>query len=815
MQATNRFSKQAISNLRSEIQEADHNEVFALGFLSPEGKIERVEVVARGQEQRVLALPTQWERADVLIHNHPSGFLTPSDNDMIIAASAGEIGVGSYIVDNDVSSVYVVVEPTARRSIEPLNEEKIVASLQEGGAIARRLSNYEIRPSQLDLMRMIIRSFNENAIACAEAGTGVGKSFAYLIPAMAFAAQNTVRIVVSTATITLQQQLFEKDIPLVASAMKKKVKAVLVKGRSNYLCWRRLKDALREGNLFDAPGETLHELEQWANSTQTGSRSELSFLPDENVWSRVCSESDLCLGPRCSERDHCFYLSLRREAVSAQILVVNHHLLFADLAARKDGAGYENTVVLPPYDRVVVDEAHSIEDAATSFFSEDFSRPALLRQLGRLYRRRGVQILGLLPRLVALLGNEAALDEPLNSLGDEIQGIREGLEIMDRRALDIMGSEGVYRLTEQKSQTLEALLFPVLRELGIQLGRMVSRVRELLENVEETFEDDQTVWEIQGILRRIDGKVASISTFLEYADRSDTVAWMERRRGSTGDSWVRCILSPIDVAPELAEALFESHKTVLNVSATLTVANSFQYYFNRSGIGLLEGKTILSGQFPSPFPYEKAVLLGCPTDAPSPDTGAYQDFVDTAIPQLISISGGSALVLFTSYDALRSAYRVSEGILRDLGIRCFKQGDEDRSRLLQKFLQDESSVLFATDSFWEGVDAPGDTLRLVILCRLPFRTPNDPVFEARREALEKRGGNAFMELSLPESVMKFKQGFGRLMRRSSDHGVVVVLDNRILHKRYGSLFIRSLPQTKQCFADFKTLLRQTEAFLYP
>jgi len=815
MQATTRFSKQAISTLRSEIQEAQNNEVFALGFLSPEGKVERVEVVARGQEQRVLALPSQWERADVLLHNHPSGFLTPSDNDMVIAAAAGEIGVGSYIVDNDVSTVYVVVEPTAKRTIEPLNEEKIVASLQEGGAIARRLSNYEIRPSQLDLMRMIIRSFNENAITCAEAGTGVGKSFAYLVPAMAFAAQNTVRIVISTATITLQQQLFEKDIPLVASAMKKKVKAVLVKGRSNYLCLRRLKDALREGNLFDGAAEGLHELEQWAVSTQTGSRSELPFLPDENLWSRVCSEPDLCLGSRCPERDRCFYLSLRREAVSAQILVVNHHLLFADLAARKDGAGYENTVVLPPYDRVVVDEAHSIEDAATSFFSEDFSRPALLRQLGRLYRRRGAQILGLLPVLATLLGNEASLDEKLDSLGDEIGTIREGLDSLDQRALDIMGAESVYRLTEEKGRTLEELLFPILRSLRVQLGALVSRIRELMENLEETYEDDQTVWEIQGILRRIDGKTDSISTFLDFIHRSDTVAWMERRRGSTGDSWVRFVLSPIDVAPELAKGLFEVHKTVLNVSATLTVADSFEYYFARSGLGLLDSKTIFSGQFPSPFPYEKAVLLGCPTDAPSPDTPAYQAFVDTAVPRLLSISGGSALVLFTSYEALRSAYRESEGPLRDLGIRCFKQGDEDRSRLLRKFLQDESSVLFATDSFWEGVDAPGDTLRLVILCRLPFRTPNDPVFEARREALEKRGGNPFMELSLPESVMKFKQGFGRLMRRSSDHGVVVVLDNRIIHKRYGSLFIRSLPETKRCFADFETLLRQTEDFLYP
>jgi ATP-dependent DNA helicase DinG len=253
---------------------------------------------------------------------------------------------------------------------------------------------------------------------------------------------------------------------------------------------------------------------------------------------------------------------------------------------------------------------------------------------------------------------------------------------------------------------------------------------------------------------------------------------------------------------------------VVCVSATLTINGDFSYWAGRCGFGQTENRTVLSGCFPSPFPYASAVLLAAPSDAPLPDEDRYQDFINTAVGKLAAVAGGSALILFTSYHSLKSAWFAALPELQPLGIRCLKQGDDDRSRLLRTFLDDESSVLFATDSFWEGVDAPGDTLRLVILCRLPFRSPSDPVFEARREAVEKQGGNPFMELSLPEAVMKFKQGFGRLMRRSSDRGVVAVLDGRLIKKRYGSFFLNSLPETGTCFSEFESVLRDTERFLY-
>jgi ATP-dependent DNA helicase DinG len=269
----------------------------------------------------------------------------------------------------------------------------------------------------------------------------------------------------------------------------------------------------------------------------------------------------------------------------------------------------------------------------------------------------------------------------------------------------------------------------------------------------------------------------------------------------------------VDVAPILHDALFKPNNTVICTSATLA-AGGFEYWAGRSGVNLLENRQFFSGCFPSPFPYAESVLLAVPADAPLPEDPSYQNFVDSSVSRLIACAGGSALVLFTSYYAMQSAYRAALPELRELGIRCLRQGDDDRSRLLRTFLADTSSVLFATDSFWQGVDAPGDTLRLVILCRLPFRTPSDPVFEARREALEKTGRSSFMSLSLPEAVMKFKQGFGRLIRRSGDRGVVAVLDGRIIKKRYGEFFLKALPETKTSFVEFDSVLRDMEHFLY-
>ena len=682
----------------------------------------------------------------------------------------------------------------------------------EGGSVAELLPSYEPRKSQLDLLALIIRAFNEDALVMAEAGTGVGKSFAYLLPAMRFALENKEKVVISTATITLQQQLFEKDIPLVASSMGDvKIKSVIMKGRGNYLCLRRLNDTLREGLLFEFDKKEIDSIVEWSHNTKTGARSELSFMPSETLWAGVCSESDLCLGNHCPWREQCFIFALRREANNAHIIVVNHHLLFADLAARYQGAGYENAVVLPPFNRLIIDEAHTIENAATSFFSQEFSRTGIFRQLTRLYNTRKANIHGLLVKLCAMLPSS---EDRLDDMADAIQKIRASAESLDNCALEICGIEGIFRLSPSVDESfLKKSLFPNFKDLRKDILNLTNLIRDILENLDDEQTADPIVWEIKTIVRRLDGVAEICNVFCNYKKHEDNVLWVEKLNFKN-TPWAVFTKTPLELAPILKDSVFSPNKTVVCVSATLAINDDFTFWASRCGIDSINARPPLSGCFPSPFPYSSAVLLASPTDAPLPDEEGYQEFVNKAVAKLAAVAGGSALVLFTSYQSLTGSYNAAVDELTPMGIRCLKQGDDDRTRLLQAFLSDESSCLFATDSFWEGVDAPGDTLRLVIICRLPFRTPGDPVHEARREALEKRGGNPFMELSLPQAVMKFKQGFGRLMRRSADKGVVAVLDGRILKKAYGNLFRQALPDTKTTFSDLNFILQDIENFFY-
>ncbi|MDR2941524.1 MAG: ATP-dependent DNA helicase DinG [Treponema sp.] len=701
-----------------------------------------------------------------------------------------------------------------------INSEQIIQALQEGGEIAKLLTSYEPRQAQLDLLELITRAFNEDSFVMAEAGTGVGKSFAYLLPAIHFAVENKEKVVISTATITLQQQLYEKDIPLVVSAMPDaKIKAVIMKGRGNYLCMRRLDDALREPPLVieedDSDFDQLKRINEWAQNTKTGVRSELSFQPAENVWAGVCSESDLCPGVHCPWRENCFVFALRKEANNADIIVVNHHLLFADLSARYQGAGYENAVVLPPFNRLIIDEAHTIENAATSFFSAEFGRTGIFRQLGRLYHKRKRNKRGLLVRLCALMPSTLSGGDILDNMVQAVEKIRDSAQELDSRALELCGEQGVFRLSPNIQEIqLKETLFSSLKTLRKNIIAFTSMIRDITEELNDTQMADPSIWEIKAIIRRLEDIAEICDSFCKYQKFENDVLWIEKQRFSGTTPWAVFTKTPLDLSPKLKDSVFSPNKTVICVSATLAINGNFSFWSGRCGICDLEKRSVLSGCFPSPFPYSSAVLLAAPADAPLPDEDGWQDFIDKAAGKLAAIAGGSALALFTSYQSLRSAWTSAKAELEPLGIRCLKQGDDDRTRLLQDFLSDESACLFATDSFWEGVDAPGDTLRLVIICRLPFRTPDDPVFEARCEAVEKRGGNPFMELSLPHAVMKFKQGFGRLMRRSADHGVVAVLDGRLLKKKYGQIFLQSLPETRTSFSSFDNILQDIEQFFY-
>ncbi len=807
MKASQRISADAVRALREAIRDAGGNEVFAIGRLDRDGVVAEVSVAARGNETSVPALRPYLEQGDVLLHNHPSGLLTPSEPDLAVASRVGGEGIGFFIIDNAVDQVYVVAEPVIVRELVPLDVDALASTLEPGGILERTMGDYESRPSQAAMLRLVARAFNQGSPCMAEAGTGVGKSLAYLLPAVRWAAANDERVVVSTSTINLQQQLMDKDIPLVKRLLGADVPVVLVKGRRNYVCRKRLAEALEEEGLDAEEARELAAIAEWAASSGTGSRGDLLLHPSEAVWSRVCSEADLCQGMRCSLREGCFVHRVRREAAAARLLVVNHHLLFSDLAARLAGVGYDTAAVLPPFHRIVFDEAHAIEESATSFFSQSFHRFALQRACSRLHRRRKGRRLGLVVALERLAqGDNSDLAATIPAA---IQEALDRAEILDRTAQPLLASENAMLVRDLPAEGLEAALWEPLRELETALVGLASLVERVIDGIECPDPEENTIGETRLVCRRLREIIGVCGRFAGYREQRDLVAWLELGRGARGERHVRFVLTPLEIAPLMREALFQPYETLVFTSATLTVAGEFDYWQSRVGLD----SAALRGVFASPFPYRERVLLGVPTDIPAPNEPGFEDGLAEVVGDALEISGGSALVLFTSYATLDHVYDAVAPRLAARGIQALRQGQDDRSRLLSRFRDDVSSVLFATDSFWQGVDTPGETLRVLAICRLPFRVPSDPVMKARMEAVERRGGNAFAQLALPDAVVRLRQGFGRLMRRSTDGGVVLILDTRVVKRAYGRAFIESLPPATLAVGSRESVLRAMGQFL--
>lgn len=813
MLATERFTQEAILKYRSIIADAGFNEVFAVGKLDENGLVSSLEAAARGHKNAVVAIAPALEgflsKADVLIHNHPGGRLEPSDADMAIAIKYAENGLGSYIVNSDVTRVYVVTEPLRTRALVAIDPEELAAVLDKGGKLAMRLPGYEARKSQLDLVRCIASAFNDGQVLAAEAGTGVGKSFAYLLPAMAWAVKNKERVVISTATINLQGQLMGKDIPLIAGLFKKDVKTVLVKGRGNYLCRNRLMEALdEEGLLASNDDHPLRKIALWAETSPSGDKSDLSFWPEDSLWARVRSEADSCLGIRCPFREKCFVLIAKRNAADADILVANHHILFSDISLRASGSSYEAAAILPPYTSIIFDEAHSIESSATSLFTSELKRFNVQKELSRLYREYKGRKFGLILKLQNLKGLPKGL---LKRFPKEAEKLQAAMDSLDSSAMSLLEAEASFRLVKT-TRLLESLILEPMAALERAILSMTALLKEALDKIPEELANEQIVYEAERSLSRLSNLAAFCFNYRNFSEDLDNIFWLEKAKTSNGTAYPVFYICPLEIGSILNESLFCQFRTIVCLSATLSVAGSFDYWANRTGLAK-SGAEALFYEFPSPFPYKKNALLGAVKNAPDPNDPVWQSWINTAIFELLVASQGRALVLFTSYTSLSSAWNQLKEKLSEIGIPCFRQGEDERSRLLAKFKADTDSVLFATDSFWEGVDAPGNTLKLVIIVKLPFKVPNDPVMEARSEAIEKKGGSAFMDLALPEAVIKLKQGFGRLIRHSEDRGAVVILDTRLLKKQYGKVFISSLPESKQSFNDISTLCRDVKDFL--
>ncbi len=801
------FSESVLSTIQSTINEASGNEVFFVGSFSKRYLIEDVRVVARGNDYSVPAVIESAKPGDVVIHNHPSGTLTPSDQDIQIASVFGNQGVGFLIVNNSASQVYVVVEPFFEREIEPLDIELTKKALLPDGRVSEVMGDkYELRDEQIRMLESVTSSFNDNLISLIEAGTGTGKTLSYLIPAVNWALKNEERVVISTNTINLQEQLIDKDIPLLYSAFEDDFSYSLVKGMRNYLCLLRA-ETIQEG-LFemvdDDEVDSINSILDWAKVTDDGSLSDLNFTPPDSVWDKVSAESDSCLRARCPHYSRCFFYKSRREIAASQLLVVNHHLLFSDLAI-KGASESSDAGILPPFKRVILDEAHHLNDTATSHFGMRATKFGIIRVLRRLKRKsKGGQGKGLIYFTASLatklvkMYRKGIINDLLRKVEDLLstkvdtveQYVGDSFDALYTFCLPIVqekdgGKEEINLritedITEREGWGKIDKKFSLLRIRLKELHEEIKAITDILIDYEVESDIAKLIVEFKGVENKLDYYSDVISTFLS-TEEDGYVRWVEGRMGR-GGILSGLGLSPLDISSTLKERLYSKCDTVVMTSATMAVDKSFG--FLKSGLGLEDEQRVQELILPSPFNYEEQLLLTIPDDIPEPGNVGYSDAISDLITKAVKASNGNALILFTSYTLLETVYKNIYGELEDDGILTLKQGAFPRGKLLDKFRIEDNSVLFATDSFWEGVDVPGDALKLVVITRLPFRVPTEPIIEARVEYMENQGLNSFTDYSVPVAVLKFKQGFGRLIRTKTDKGAVLVLDKRLISKFY-------------------------------
>jgi ATP-dependent DNA helicase DinG len=634
--------------------------------------------------------------------------------------------------------------PTTKKAAEAKSEEVTIEGVfGPGGLLEKRHPGYEFRPSQLEMAKIAEEAFHKHQHVVVEAGTGTGKTLAYLIPAI----RSGRRVVISTATKSLQEQLFQKDVPFIQKHFAPNLKAALMKGRANFLCRQKVHQMEGQPVLRGIDEvDWFSQIREWEKLTETGDRNELTFLPDDaELWNRIDARSDLCTGQKCAEFDRCFITAMHQRAQDADLIIVNHHLFFADLALRRDDFGS----ILPEYSAVVFDEAHEMEDVASDYFGRQISS----------YRFE-----------------EIARDTEniLRVLRIEAGPLRRHLARVRERGHSFFENfperEGRYPFEPAERRSFLERYREAYDELSGSMKRIEAELSALTPKPEEVL----TIARRAADLRRE-------LTFLLESEEKGYVYWYERR-----GKGVFLAATPIDVSQILRERLFEQFDTIVLTSATLAVGGRFDYLKQRLGF-----QPAKEAVLPQEFNFREQALLYIPVSLPDVRHATFSMRAAEEIVRLLEISEGRAFCLFTSYAQMRDIY---ERVSARTRFPLLLQGTAPRSVLLDRFRTTPSAVLFATSSFWQGVDVPGAQLSCVIIDKLPFAVPSDPIVAARVRALEEDGHNAFAEYQVPEAVLALKQGFGRLIRSKADRGVLAILDNRIRRMQYGRIFLESLPE---------------------
>ncbi len=697
------------------------------------------------------------------------------------------------------------VRPAPRPSLHPAPDplpvdlHDLKALLEPAGPVAAALPGYEKREEQIRMMVAIAEALNDGEHLLVEAGTGTGKSMAYLLPAIYYAAKNGRRVAISTNTLNLQDQLYHKDIPALQACLPLEFRAALLKGRANYLCLRRWLVLSRSPSL--SAGETLLSIKTliWLSTTETGDRAELNLSPAESeMWSRISAQAESCALAGCPQfrRGACFVLRARRNAESAHLLVVNHALLLSDLATSGG--------VLPEYSHLIVDEAHHLEEEATQQLGFTLSWGDLRSFLAALHQMTsGQRAAGFLPELLGALRGSGLAPETAATFRTLVSTAESAVEVNLQEGSTFFETLCCFvhdHVEEHPRPGARLRITPSLRaqpgwsEIEVRWSELVQcleSLRRQLRRLEAAIQDLE-----EGQLLKREGTVAELAGFQSYLDRlvtqgeeivsspgSNGIYWIG---GGTGLEDLAVSSAPLHVGEALNAALFGAKDSVILTSATLTAEGSFEYIAER--LGLENHRELMLG---SPFDYQRSTLLYVVKDIPEPARPSSQRAVESAIAELALAMEGRTLVLFTSHAQLRLTSSAIRSRLEDKGILVLAHGvDGSRRRLLQAFMSSPKAVLMGTSSFWEGIDVVGEALSCLVIVKLPFSVPTDPIFAARSEAFDE----PFRQFSVPQTILRLKQGFGRLIRSNADRGVVVILDSRVGSKFYGPAFIHSLPQ---------------------
>ncbi|QTL98403.1 DEAD/DEAH box helicase [Iocasia frigidifontis] len=790
------FESSIIDAIRRDINLASQQEIFLVGFINEENRIIDYHLLARGNEGMVPAIVNDLKPGNIIIHNHPSGDLRPSAADIRLASVMGNKGIGFAIINNNLSEIYVVVEPKQPHVEESLDGNEIISLFEDDNKLAEHLHGYEYRQQQIDVVREVVDSFNKHHNILIEAGTGTGKSFAYLIPALYWSYQNKITVVVSTNTINLQEQLIDKDLVLLQKVLPFSFKAVLVKGRSNYVCKRKLHRIEKNAKdyLADLPEKEIEFIKilNWIDQTVTGSRSELNFVTRTDIWDEIASESDLCLRTNCPFFDNCFFMKARKEVFSADLLVANHHLLLSDILLKNE-IGEDSHGILPKYRNLIIDEAHNFADVATLHLGRPFYNKVFKKLLDRFFNNKHSLLPRLRSKIAALkVDKKKEILELIDyKLITNIQNLKDMSATYERDLNNIFteDSMGSIKISGKiKNEELWQEFVSSAEKLLGNINKLIFHTRDLYEEIlslqglQDDFED--LLIELESYLLRCQHYADNLA-FNIKAEDDEFVFWLERRN----KDFINQENAPLNITEQLNEMLWNSLDNAVLTSATLSVGNSFA--FCQETLGLKKTRNLIVS---SPFNYEEQAELIIPEDIPAANSENFLSNIVNELGNILLSFAGRTLVLFTSYKMLNYCLHKLEKSLNANNISILAQGKYARNYIINRFKNLDRQIIFGTVSFWEGVDIKGDNLQYLIIMKLPFPVPDEPIASARMECLRNEGKNPFFHYSLPRAVIRFKQGFGRLIRSKKDKGLVISMDNRILTKSYGKVFQNSLPE---------------------